>query len=278
MFMCAPSLDTPAKIRQLLLESTLWYDVKPWGYLGAYLKAGLHHQLLLQVKSKHGAHWKQAMWYAEFMRRIECMPCSQCFFDLQVAQELSHALPRVFGNGQHNLTQMWAYKYDSSMQGINIHGDTAAVNLNLWLTPDSANLVSLCTLYRSAIQYGLMCFTQDPTSGGLVVYKTKAPGNWSFAQMNKDKSIIHKVDGFCVNQLLFVHCYQLLDSSGYESITIPHRQNRVVIFDSVLFHKTDSFLFKDGYGNRRINLTFLYGRRPEQIIDEWRVICSNLFF
>ena len=31
------------------------------------------------------------------------------------------------------------------------------------------------------------------------------------------------------------------------------------MFDSKLLHKTDSFTFKPGYTNRRINLTFLYG-------------------
>jgi hypothetical protein len=34
-----------------------------------------------------------------------------------------------------------------------------------------------------------------------------------------------------------------------------------VIFDSDLFHKTDQIAFKDGYLNRRINVTLLYGRR-----------------
>lgn len=59
---------------------------------------------------------------------------------------------------------MWAYKYDSEMNGINIHADTAAVNgdllaraglrclgaVNFWITEDDANL--------------------DADSGGLVVY------------------------------------------------------------------------------------------------------------
>ena len=40
------------------------------------------------------------------------------------------------------------------MDGIGVHADNAAVNLNFWVTPDDANL--------------------DPSSGGLVVYP-KAP-------------------------------------------------------------------------------------------------------
>jgi hypothetical protein len=34
-----------------------------------------------------------------------------------------------------------------------------------------------------------------------------------------------------------------------------------VIFDSDLFHETDAIHFRDGYENRRINVTMLYGRR-----------------
>jgi hypothetical protein len=45
---------------------------------------------------------------------------------------------------------------------------------------------------------------------------------------------------------------------------VPHRANRAVIFDSDLFHETDDIAFKDGYLNRRINVTLLYGRREER--------------
>jgi hypothetical protein len=34
-----------------------------------------------------------------------------------------------------------------------------------------------------------------------------------------------------------------------------------VIFDSSLFHATDEMRFKEGYLDRRINLTLLYGKR-----------------
>ena len=36
-----------------------------------------------------------------------------------------------------------------------VHADNAAVNMNLWLTPDDANL--------------------DPDGGGLIIYRTRAP-------------------------------------------------------------------------------------------------------
>jgi hypothetical protein len=52
-----------------------------------------------------------------------------------------------------------------------------------------------------------------------------------------------------------------LAGSGARSVTVPHRANRAVIFDSDLFHETDRIAFKEGYLNRRINITMLYGLR-----------------
>jgi hypothetical protein len=44
-------------------------------------------------------------------------------------------------------------------------------------------------------------------------------------------------------------------------VTIPYRQNRAIIFNSDLFHGTDSVTFRPGYENRRMNITMLYGHR-----------------
>ena len=52
-----------------------------------------------------------------------------------------------------------------------------------------------------------------------------------------------------------------LERSGARRVTIPHRANRAVIFDSDLFHETDTITFREGYENRRINCTLLYGFR-----------------
>ena len=41
---------------------------------------------------------------------------------------------------------------------------------------------------------------------------------------------------------------------------MPYRCNRAAIFDGMIVHSTDAFRFKDGYENRRINVTLLYGR------------------
>lgn len=52
----------------------------------------------------------------------------------------------------------------------------------------------------------------------------------------------------------------LLKPTNFANITVPHKPNRAVIFDSALFHQTDKYKFKGGYENGRINLTLLFGK------------------
>jgi tetratricopeptide (TPR) repeat protein len=178
-----------ASLRRFCVESTIWFDyLYDGGYVGASLEEGFACALLAQI-----------------------------------AVELPRALPRIFGD--HPLTHLWGYKYDSQRSGIGEHADFAAVNVNFWLTPDEANL--------------------DPDSGGLVVWDKEAPSDWDFDAFNRDVERIR----------------QFLRASGARPVTIPHRQNRVVIFNSDLFHKTDDYRFRPGYLNRRLNVTFLYGYR-----------------
>ena len=110
-----------------------------------------------------------------------------------------------------------------------MHADAAAVNVNFWITPDKAN--------------------RSPESGGLVVWDKEAPDHWDFAAYNDQKNK-QKIQTF-------------LEESGAKPITIPHRQNRAVIFNSNLFHETDVIDFDDTYECRRINVTLLYGHRQQ---------------
>ena len=101
------------------------------------------------------------------------------------------------------------------------------MNVNFWITADAANL--------------------DPEYGGLVIWDVPAPLAWDFAKYNGSPQLARDV----------------LAQSGACPVTVPHRANRAVIFDSDLFHETDRVSFKEGYRNRRINITLLYGRREE---------------
>jgi tetratricopeptide (TPR) repeat protein len=175
-------------LRRFAHASTVWRKVYREGYLGATPEYGFACPLLAQI-----------------------------------ADELPAIFPTTFE--RHPLRYMWGFKYDSSLNGIDIHADFAAVNVNFWITPDEAN--------------------NDPESGGLVLWDVAAPKEWDVAKYNRDVA---------ANR-------QFLDSVGARPITVPYRANRAVVFDSDLFHKTDRIDFKTGYLNRRINITMLYGDR-----------------
>jgi tetratricopeptide (TPR) repeat protein len=144
----------------------------------------------------------------------------------QIAEEFRTTFPSIFG--AHPLVYLWGFKYDSRHHGIEVHADQAAVNVNFWITPDQANL--------------------DPDHGGLIVWDKAAPLDWDFTKFNADIPAAR----------------HFLEGSGARPITIPYRANRAVIFDSDLFHETDAISFRDGYENRRINCTLLYGFRDHK--------------
>ena len=85
-----------------------------------------------------------------------------CPLVAQIDDELRTTYPAIIGH--HPLLRWWGFKYDSRLNGINVHADFAAVNVNFWITPDEANL--------------------DPAHGGLVVWDKPAPLEWTFAQYN----------------------------------------------------------------------------------------------
>jgi tetratricopeptide (TPR) repeat protein len=178
------------ELRHFCWGSTIWRQVYDKGYLGARPESGFACPLLAQV-----------------------------------AEELRLTYPGIFHD--HPLHYSWSFKYDNKLQGVQIHADFAAVNVNFWITPDEANL--------------------DPDSGGLVVWDVAAPLDWDFIKYNTNEGTIH----------------DFLAREKAKSVRISYRANRAVIFDSDLFHATDQMAFKDGYTNRRINITLLYGWRGE---------------
>ena len=151
---------------------------------------------------------------------------------LQIADDLRKKFPKIFKS--YSINQIWAYKYDSrakdkdsSLKGINVHADFAAINVNFWVTPKEANL--------------------NPKSGGLIVYDVEAPEDWNFNTYNNNEKRIRE---------------ELKKSKGKTKV-IKYNENRAVVFNSNLFHETDSYEFKEGYENRRINVTLLFGHRKD---------------
>ncbi len=188
---------TPAALeglRRFLLLSTIWHRwrfANDNGYLGAMMDDGFDCPLILQI-----------------------------------AEDLRAALPGLLK--QHPLRKVWAFKHARAPEGVPIHADFAAVNVNLYVTHDEANL--------------------DPETGGLLVWDVAAPRDWGFEKFNTDEGALQR----------------LVEESGASPMRFPHRQNRIVMFDSDLLHATDTMSFKDGYENRRINVTLLFGKREDR--------------
>lgn len=165
------------------------------------------------------------IWRDSFDGYVGARPQSgfACPLLAQVALEFAKTYPAIFHD--HPLLFAWAFKYQQGLGGTRIHADFAAVNVNFWITSDEANL--------------------DPQTGGLVVWDKAAPLDWDFGRYNADEPAIRAY----------------LAKGGATPTRIPYRANRAVVFDSDLFHETDTLAFRPGYTNRRINVTLLYGTR-----------------
>jgi hypothetical protein len=149
-----------------------------------------------------------------------------CHLIYQLAAEVKAKFPRVLGN--HDLNRWWVYRYNNQSEGVVTHTDEGAVTFNFWITPNEANLL--------------------PDSGGLIVYTKNQPYDWDWKRYNFQKNtpaVRRDIKNF------------LADA---KSLTIPYRENRAVLFHSNLFHKSENINFREGFENRRMNVTLLFGK------------------
>jgi Tetratricopeptide repeat len=144
-----------------------------------------------------------------------------CPLLLQIADDLRHAFPEILG--EHPLSQAWAFKGLRPQAAVDTHADDAAVSVNFWITPTEANL--------------------NPGHGGLAVCRAPPPDDWEIKDYDGDQGRI----------------VSFLEQRTQDSLVVPYRQNRAVLFRSHLFHYSDHPEFGSGYENHRINLTLLYG-------------------
>jgi hypothetical protein len=184
-FLTPDALD---QVQRFCLESTVWRHPYQFGYVGAFPEHGFASTGLFAI-----------------------------------AEELQGALGEALDG--YRLSQWWGFAYDAKLPGTDIHADDADLTLNLWITPDSANL--------------------DPTTGGIVIWNEKAPNGWSFDDYNSGGDRVR----------------QFLQDQRAEPTAVPYRGNRAVLFEGHLFHQTDGFTFERGFTNRRRNLTFPFQRR-----------------
>ncbi len=157
----------------------------PRGYIGAFLGKGMANKALLEFST-----------------------------------ELKKSLKKIFLN--YYLSQAWSFKYDAKREGIGAHADDASVNVNFWITDNSANMNS--------------------DNGGMIIWKKTPSDNATFKDFNSLESI-DKIED---------------EVKDTDFMRVPYKSNRAVIFNSKLYHVTDKIEFKDNYKDRRVNITFLY--------------------
>ena len=116
----------------------------------------------------------------------------------------------------------WAFVCDNKGVGVTPHSDPAVINVNLWVTPNKC--------------------IDDPNSNGLIIYDKKRPEDWTYDQYNSD------VDGIS----------EYLKESGANPRLISYNYNRIILFDSKYFHKTNGVSMLSGHSNRRVNYTFMF--------------------
>jgi tetratricopeptide (TPR) repeat protein len=147
-----------------------------------------------------------------------------CPLMAQIAEEISATFPDILG--AHHFHYLGAFKYDSALStGTNTHADNSAVNVNFYIAPDEANL--------------------DPESGGMDIWDVAVPAGEEMRIYNGSESAARN----------------FLEKSRARLTRVPHRANRAVIFKSDLFHKTSDCRFAEGYLNKRINISLLFGNR-----------------
>jgi hypothetical protein len=120
----------------------------------------------------------------------------------------------------------WAFIYSNQSKGIPVHADPASVSLNLWVTPEE-------------------CMQIKEEHNGLDIWKIVSPKDWTHKDYNGNTK---KITEYLQN-----------DVKENNKVSIKYKFNRMTMFNSSCFHKTQPIIFKDGYENRRINYTFLYG-------------------
>ena len=118
--------------------------------------------------------------------------------------------------------QGWFFIYDTECDGVGLHADPGAVNVNIWLTPNE-------------------CIA-DFSKNGLVVYDVMCPSSWTWEDYNTDPDRIAAY----------------LRECDAKPRTIEYKHLRMTLFDSRLFHATTGVRTRPGLHNRRINCTLLF--------------------
>lgn len=169
------------ELQQFAERSTIWNVIKERGFMASYIDFGLGSPLLGQI-----------------------------------AEEMKIAAPRIFCHLM-KLQQAWAEKYDDLVpSGISVNSDTAAVNVNFWVTPDSAS-------------------PAEGPLGGLLIYKVKPADSVSATELSlKQIDYANITVPYRFNRAVLYESEYLHGSGAFR--VRPGYENRRVSF-SLLFGK-----------------------------------------
>ena len=123
----------------------------------------------------------------------------------------------------YNFERAWSFIYTRISGGVRMHADPAAVNLNLWVTPEES-------------------IHHKPEYNGLDIWKLRRPEKWLHKDYNANPS----------------KSLKYINDNNIIPVNVPYKYNRVTAFDSSYFHQSLPVRTKPGYHNRRINYTFLF--------------------
>jgi tetratricopeptide (TPR) repeat protein len=144
-----------------------------------------------------------------------------CPLLLQAVDELRGDFPELLGSLP--LTQAWAFKAVERTGAIDVHADDATISVNFWVTPSSANL--------------------NPDRGGLGLCLAPPPSDFAVTDYHSDLR----------------EAAQFLELHRSETLVVPYRDNRAVLFRSRFLHYSDAPEFDASYENHRISVTLLFG-------------------
>lgn len=179
--------------------------------------------------------WRQKEWISRNLHNWQ--PDLPHFGD--IGRALQSALPHVLGG--LDLVEYWGLMYPTNTYG-RLHVDLGGVAVSIWLTADEYNM--------------------DPSTGGLVIYRTKRPADWYVSEGLIDDA---------------AEAY-LSQHDPEEFRKIPYRCNRMVLFDGTHFHKTDTMRFAEvGPESYRINAALSFDDRDafERRKQEWLAVAGK---
>lgn len=122
----------------------------------------------------------------------------------------------------------WSFIYKCNSKGVGIHCDNSVYNLNVWVSGESQ---------------------KNKSKNGLNIYILKPPKTWKRPEWNGNYNNLTK---------------KYIISQKIKPIKIPYKSNRAILFDGAYFHGTNEVSMKEGFENRRVSYTMLFGEQLQE--------------